>query len=264
MKRVLLLSVLTLTACGTKLPSTVVQLEGRNVEIVETGSGGPTVVFEAGLGNDWTTWDAVAREVSQHARVFAYSRPGYGKSARSEDPRTAKQITEDLRALLAARQFAPPYILVGHSFGGAYMEYFAKAHPEEIAGVVLVDPRHRDFGAKCDEAGISGCGIPAAALPTMPKVERDEVEAYAHVSEEINAAGKFGAYPVRVLTAKVHGFNRDAWSLWESLHGELASEAADGKQVFFPGVGHGIQDERPREVATIILELVNQKCGSAR
>ena len=70
--------------------------------------------------------------------------------------------------------------------------------------------------------------------------------------------------PVRVLTAKVHGFNRDAWLRWESLHGELASEAADGKQVFFPGVGHGIQDERPREVATIILELVNQKCGSAR
>lgn len=259
MKRVLLLSILTFTACGTKLPSTVVQLDGRKVEIVEAGSGGPTVIFEAGLGNDWTTWDATASEVSQHARVFAYSRPGYGKSERTSAARTAKQIVEDLRTLLASREIAPPYILVGHSFGGAYMEYFAKAHPEEVVGVVLVDPRHRDFSAKCDEAGISGCGIPASALPSMPKTDRDEVEAYAHVSEEITAAGQFGAYPVRVLTAKVHSFNRDAWPLWESLHGELATEAADGKQIFFPGVGHGIQDERPREVAAIILELVDQK-----
>lgn len=251
-----LLSVLTLTACGTRLPSTQVQVSGRMVELVEAGSGGPTVIFEAGLGSDFTAWDQVASQVSGHTRVFAYSRPGYGKSERTEAPRTARQIVEDLRALLSARELAPPYVLVGHSFGGAYMEYFARAHPNEVAGVVLVDPRHRDFGAACERAGISGCGIPPAALASMPKVEREEVEAFARVSEEIAAAGGFGAYPVRVLTAKVHGFNRDAWPLWESLHTSLAEEAMDGAQVFFPGAGHGLHEERPREVAAAILQLV--------
>jgi pimeloyl-ACP methyl ester carboxylesterase len=137
--------------------------------------------------------------VAAQARVFAYSRPGYGQSEPSPEPRDAAQIVEDLRALLTARGLAPPYVLVGHSFGGAYMEFFAKAHPEEVNGVVLVDPRHRDFTAACKEAGLEGCVVPADVVATLPKVMVDELEAHAYVSEEIRAAGPFGPYPVRVL-----------------------------------------------------------------
>jgi pimeloyl-ACP methyl ester carboxylesterase len=60
---------------------------------------------------------------------------------------------EELRALLAAQGVAPPYVLVGHSFGGAYQELFAKTYPAEVAGLVLVDPRHRDYSAACEGAG---------------------------------------------------------------------------------------------------------------
>ena len=226
------------------------------VEVVERGAGDTTVVFESGLGNDWTAWDTVADEVAEKARVFAYSRPGYGTSDPTTAPRDATHIVEALRALLVARGYAPPYLLVGHSFGGAYMELFAKAYPEEVVGVVLVDPRHRDFATACEQAGLEGCVVPADVVATLPQVQIDEIADFAHSADQIRAAGSFGPYPVRVLTATVHGFAPEVESLWESLLGSLADEAHDGEQSFFVGAGHVLQVERPHEVAQAIVSLI--------
>ena len=227
------------------------------LEVFEAGAGDATVVFESGLGNDWTSWEPVAREVAVEARVFAYSRPGYGQSEPTDDARDASTIVEQLRTLLASRGYAPPYVLVGHSFGGTYMELFAKAHPEEVAGLVLVDPRHRDFTAACEAAGLAGCTIPASVLPSLRPVESAEYEAFASTADEIRAAGGFGTYPVRVLTATWHSFGPEPEPLWESMLGSLADEAADGEQILFAGAGHGLQTERPHEVAAVILSLVS-------
>lgn len=256
-----LLTITTLPACGSdstgtddKAPDTT---SDRAMEVFETGAGEATVVFEAGFGDDWTPWEQVAGEVAAAARVFAYSRPGYGQSAPSEEARDAARIVEDLRALLATRDVAPPYVLVGHSFGGAYMELFAKAHPSEVLGLVLVDPRHRDFATACEEADLEGCTIPASLVATLPPVQIAEYEAFASTSDEIRAAGAFGSYPVRVLTATSHGFAPEVEALWQSMLGSLADEAANGEQRLFPGAGHYLQLERAHEVAEVILNLVS-------
>ena len=228
----------------------------RAVEVFEAGAGDATVVFESGFGDDWTPWEPVAGEVAARARVFAYSRPGYGGSDPSEDPRDAAHIVEDLRTLLASRGYAPPYVLVGQSFGGTYMELFAKSYPEEVVGLVLVDPRHRDFAAACEEAGLDGCSIPASVVASLPPVQIAEYEAFASASGEIRAAGAFGPYPVRVLTATAHGFAPEIEALWQSMLGSLASEAAAGEQRLFAEAGHYLQTERPYEVAEVILSLV--------
>jgi pimeloyl-ACP methyl ester carboxylesterase len=253
-----LLAVGAVAACGASPEPTPTAdpVSHRTVEVVEFGAGDATVVFESGLGNDWTPWETVATEVAARARVFAYSRPGYGQSEPSPEPRDAAHIVEDLRALLRGRGFAPPYVLVGHSFGGAYMELFAKAHPEEVKGVVLVEPRHRDFTTACEKAGLEGCTIPAAVVASLPQVQIDEFEAFAHTSDEIRPLGAFGAYPVRVLTATSHGFTPEVEALWESMLGSLAHEAADGEQRLFVGAGHNLEVERHHEVAEVILSLV--------
>jgi pimeloyl-ACP methyl ester carboxylesterase len=243
-------------ACGGSSEPTAAAVADEAVEVVEYGGGQTTVVFESGLGNDWTPWEPVASEVAVQARTFAYSRPGYGQSAPSAEPRDAAQIVEDLRALLAARGVAPPFVLVGHSFGGAYMEFFAKAYPEEVMGVVLVDPRHRDFTSACQAGGFDGCVIPASLVASLPPVQADELEAFAHTSEEMGGLGAFGAYPVRVLTATVHGFTPEVEALWVSMLGSLAAEAADGEQSLFVGAGHFLQVERAHEVAQVILSLL--------
>jgi pimeloyl-ACP methyl ester carboxylesterase len=257
-----LLAFAPIAACGMSpdpspdpMPESTAVSE-RAVEVVEYGEGDTTVVFESGLGNDWTSWDEVASEVASEARVFAYSRPGYGQSDETSTPRDAAHIVEDLRALLAARGVAPPYVLVGHSFGGAYMELFAKAHPEEVIGVVLVDPRHRDFTTACEQDGFEGCVPSASVVASLPQVQIDEFNAFAQTSDEIRAVGGFGLYPVRVLTATSHGFAPEVEALWESMLGSLADEAADGEQSVFVGAGHLLQVEKPHEVAEVILSLI--------
>ena len=248
----------------TNLQSHTVDENGHSIEIVTAGSGPATVVFESGLGNDWSSWDAVASDISSDARIFAYSRPGYGGSAAATTPRDPATIVEELRALLRDQGYAPPYILVGHSFGGTYMELFAKAHPDEVTGVVLVEPRHRDFLARCEAAHIDQCGIAASDLATLPDFQVAEYNAFPMGAAEIAAAGPFGSYPVRVLTATAHG-NSDAWeALWEATHASLASEASDGRQIVFAGAGHGLQVERPSEVAKCIRDLLPATRAASR
>jgi pimeloyl-ACP methyl ester carboxylesterase len=136
------------------------------------------------------------------------------------------------------------------------MELFAKAHPEEVAGVVLVDPRHRDFSHACEQAGLEGCSIPEAVLRTLPEVQAHEVTEYAHLSSEIDELGAFGPYPVRVLSGTTHGFSPEVESLWESLLGSLAHEAEHGELSVFAGAGHYLQLERSDAVAQVILDLL--------
>ena len=252
-----LLVLATMAACSTRLTPTVAQVSGRSVQLVEAGAGEVTVVFESGLGDDWEPWDDVASEVALRTRVFAYSRPGYGDSDATPSPRDAATIVADLRSLLAARGVAPPYVLVGHSFGGTYVELFAKSHPEEVVGLVLVDSRHRDFTTACETARIGGCSIPASAVSSLPQVERDEFQAFAMSSGEIHAAGGFRAYPVRVLTATSHDGGSAAFeALWTSMHGSLARESANGEQVVFDGAGHYLQIEESETVTQAILRLL--------
>lgn len=246
---------LLLSAC-TRLESEVVDFQGRKIEVVDAGDGPTTVVFEAGLGDDWKHWNRVARHVSEDARVFAYSRPGYGDSDTTTTPRDPGHIVEDLRELLASQDIPPPYILVGHSFGGTYMELFARAHPEEVAGLVLVDSRPSDFLAECESAGLDVCGVPSAQVEAKGGVFAAEYTAFAEASEEMMAAGTFGAYPVRVLTAtRRAGKSPERMALWTSMHASLAEEAEDGAQIRVHG-GHYLQVFHARKVAEVIRGLL--------
>jgi pimeloyl-ACP methyl ester carboxylesterase len=249
-----------LAACSSAVPARVDNFNGRQVEIATAGSGGPaTVVFEAGNGADWTSWDEVASEVADRTRVFAYSRPGFGVSDPTTSPRNAQTIVEELRALLAYEGYTPPYVLVGHSMGGTYMELFAKAHPDEVVGLVLVDSRHRDFLEICEAAKLDWCGLPEPLLQQQATAAIAEYRAFETASEEIQAAGSFGSYPVRVLTATEHSVSPAREMLWETTNASIAAEATNGKQIIARGSDHFIQLDQPKVVVDAILETLPSK-----
>jgi pimeloyl-ACP methyl ester carboxylesterase len=256
--RLALLSIAVLVAaCSSRIPARVETVDGRQIEIATAGEGGAaTVVFEAGLCDDWTRWDEVASEVSRHTRIFAYSRPGYGASGPATTPRDPKTIVEELRALLASQGYAPPYVLVGHSNGGGYMELFAKSHADEVVGVVLVEPRHRDFLAACEAAGLDLCGIPESTLAMQAPSIIAEYHAYTTASDEIRAAGGFGACPVRVLTASDIPGSAARQALWKSMHASLAAETTHGEQMLVPDTDHYIQVHQPGKVVQAILAVL--------
>jgi pimeloyl-ACP methyl ester carboxylesterase len=129
-------------------------IAGRQVEslTIRHPASPLVVVFEAGSRGTIDKWGKVLEGASRDATVFAYNRPGYGSSEAAATPRDGRTVVEELRQLLRQKSLKPPYVLVGHSLGGLYMQLFARAYPQEVKGLVLVDamyPRQvkatRDF-----------------------------------------------------------------------------------------------------------------------
>lgn len=114
---------------------------GRKVEsiTIKNPASNVVVVFENGSRGTLDKWDKVLEAVSPHASVFTYNRPGYGNSGTTEAPRDGATIVEQLRQVLKHKGLAPPYVLVGHSMGGLYMQLFARRYPDEVVGIVLLD-----------------------------------------------------------------------------------------------------------------------------
>jgi pimeloyl-ACP methyl ester carboxylesterase len=121
-------------------PGRLVDLDHHRLHLLESGRGSPTIVLEAGLMSTVLSWSNLQRELTESYRVVSYDRAGLGWSDLGPMPRTADRIVDELHRLLQQAAIPPPYVLVGHSFGGLTMPLFAARFPEEVAGMVLVDP----------------------------------------------------------------------------------------------------------------------------
>src|SRR5216683_935682 len=123
-------------------PGRLVRVNERQMHIHVTGEGTPAVVFESGMGASCLSWTLVQPEVAQFTRAVSYDRAGHGWSDSAREPRTARQIAQELHTLLDATGVPGPYVLVGHSFGGYVNRAFAQLYRDEVAGIVLVDSVH--------------------------------------------------------------------------------------------------------------------------
>src|SRR5713101_4392549 len=126
-------------------PGRLVRVNERRMHIHVTGEGTLTVVFESGMGASCLSWTLVQPQVEQFSRAVSYDRAGHGWSDPAREPRTARQIAQELYTLLAATGIPGPYVLVGHSFGGYVNRAFAHMYRNEVVGVVgmvLVDSVH--------------------------------------------------------------------------------------------------------------------------
>ncbi|MFB9326066.1 alpha/beta fold hydrolase [Paenibacillus aurantiacus] len=122
----------------------MVQVGDGQLHAIVTGSGGPTVILESGMGGCSLDWSLVQPALSKYATVLAYDRAGFGWSSPASGVPTCAGSASALRELLRALNLAPPYLLVGHSYGGMIMHLFAASYPQEVMGLVLVDSTHAD------------------------------------------------------------------------------------------------------------------------
>ncbi len=119
----------------------MVDVGGRQLHIDVRGQGGPTVVLEAGIAASSISWALVQNRIAEFTTVVSYDRAGFGWSRHAAPHRpTALAAAEELAVLLERAGIAPPFILVGHSFGGLIVRIFQQTFPEKVAGLVLVDP----------------------------------------------------------------------------------------------------------------------------
>jgi len=123
-------------------PGQLVDVGGYRLHLHCIGQGSPTVVLDTGLGAFSLDWGAVQPHIATSTRVCAYDRAGLGWSDPGPTPRSPQQFVAELHALLTKGGVEGPYVLVAHSISGKTARLFASQHPDEVAGMVLVDARH--------------------------------------------------------------------------------------------------------------------------
>jgi pimeloyl-ACP methyl ester carboxylesterase len=233
--------------------------DGLPLRMEVQGSGERTVIFEAGLGNTHDVWRQVQSKIAfRCARTVAYTRAGYPGSPRSSGVRDAITVVGELRAALHNRGISPPYVLVGHSLGGLYMQYFARNFAQEVSGLLLVDSTHWQHIHRLQtEAPASYRMVRMASmlmLPIMKRELRDLVIAGEQVHESPSPAD---GIPVTVLssTKPSPGDLPSFRELAERMQDEIAADYPGSRHIRVEGSAHYIQRDRPDVVIAAAREL---------
>jgi pimeloyl-ACP methyl ester carboxylesterase len=133
-----------MTTLGDFPPGERIDIGGYRLNVHRLGQGKPAVILDTGLGVTSLLWARVLPAVGAFTTACAFDRAGYSGSDPAPEhlPRTSAQIVQEVRLLLQKAEIAPPYVLVGHSFGAINMTWYALHHPDEVAGLVQGDPSH--------------------------------------------------------------------------------------------------------------------------
>ena len=269
-------------------PGSLIELNGRQVHLRCAGEGSPTVILEA--GHISLTWMSVFAEIAELTRVCTYDRPGWGWSEPASSPRTADTIVQELRMLLQAAGVKPPYVLVGHSFGGLLMQLYAARFPDDFEGVVLVDSSHPDQVHRTSDLEgldtvakalkiLGPLGLARMLLPVAPAgdptsrdsaviaLEKDMMmtnRTLRTVAAELSAMRQslrqvadssvdLGDKPLVVLTQ-----GRQRPEFWQQMQEDLSRLSSSSDWQVVDDAGHFIHHDRPDVVVDAIRRVLGR------
>jgi pimeloyl-ACP methyl ester carboxylesterase len=222
----------------------LVDAGGHQLEMILKGQGAPTVVFDAGMGGGMRGWNRARDSVSVHASTVLFERAGFGESEVGPSPRTARQLSTELRAALVNAGVEFPIVLVGHSAGGLFSVVFASTYPNDVAGLVLVDPatdfaydRWRDE----DPTGWASRTTPPGGFEPPPGWP-GQIEALPESIQQFRSSFPLPEIPVIVLTAltPVGGPPlRVGAAEWEQDHLALLARMPRAEHIVLPDAHHG-------------------------
>jgi len=208
--------------------------DGQQVHVRTWGQrapGSPAIILDVSAMMPSSAFSWLARELANDYHVVAYDRPGMGWSRGGSGPRDARAAADALSRALVAAGIGPPYVVVGHSFGGLSARVFAQAHRDDIVALVLLDTTHPDggggqwFGRFARSRALAGhlglwqllprppddlAGLPADDAPAALAVSlwtshldasADELEAWDASVAQARGAGDFGDLPLLVAAA---------------------------------------------------------------
>lgn len=245
---------LLLPACGRPAE------DGLALQV--TGSGSPTIVFEAGLGDESDSWDPIVKQARKLSRVVTYDRAGLGESPPASQTRTAEHIAAELREALRRHRVEPPYLLVTHSAGAWYGLTFAARNPGEVQGILMIDPTPFRFFQEVDRL--------------LPPEQRRELalqeEEYARNASpgrnaewtardasalEASQAAVPSSLAVTILSSGGlrPGEPRSLRQWWLAEHRKWAAQWPQGRQVTIRA-GHYLHHEKPEDVLASLREML--------
>lgn len=277
------------TLSSTPPPGKLVDVGGHRLHLLCQGTGGPAVILEPGLPGSSLAWEAVSAEIKAFTSVCSYDRAGYGWSEAGPSPRTAGNMVQELSVLLRSYAIEPPYVLVGHSFGGLLMQLYASRFPDEVAGMVLVDSSHPDQVSQTKDLEtvsmlgtvirvLAPFGIPRFLFPVPAGSPESRTNAVRSLERELQMTTKSiqtaaseltglrqslfdaGAYrpdlgqrPLIVLTE-----GRRKAKFWLDMQEDLTKLSAVSDWQIVDDAGHFIHHDRPEAVVNAILRILEQ------
>lgn len=243
----------------------LVDIGAYKLDVVRAGSGSPAVIFEAGLGDSLSDWTGIWPAVAKRTTVVAYSRVSAGSTGGPADY-GARRAVADLHALLAKLQIAPPYVLVGRSYGGLLVRLYTSIYPAEVAGLVIVDGVHEQQVRRWGDLDST---YPAAFRAYFDSVIRT-IPPGAQAGEyretvRIQAAGSVEGMlplpdiPIAVLTsmkvtpgATSINLTARGHEAWRAMHDEWFRRSTNGIHIETSKAGHAIQRDEPQLVIDAI------------
>lgn len=256
----MLAGMLTLAACSHTPPDTLLPLpDGRTLSVRQKPGNGPVLVFQSGLGDGWETWRPVWDRLPPGQAAWAYDRPGYGGSPwLPGGRRDATTVARELHQALRAAGVKPPYVLVGHSLGGLYQAAFARLYPDDVAGLLLLEPTHPEHWATLQrEVPALAAVVSALRVASFSPAMRAEFDAQAdgwadlrttlppQLPARLLARSRYTGAEAGAFEAMARRLQAD-WVRW--LPG-LTHRDVDG-------TGHYLQRDRPDVVLDEALRLV--------
>lgn len=261
----------------------LIDVGGHRLYLECTGTGSPVVVLQSGLGESSSYWSRIAPTVAASTTVCTYDRAGHGRSEEA-GPQDGIALATDLHTLLERAGVAGPYVLVGHSSGGAYVRVFAHRYADQVAGMVLLDAQPADaftalpgypatyrafqivypLALSIARVGLLGAmlGLPAdQSSVAAARGARDEVFALPAALQQALALTSLGDRPLIVVTA---GSGQQAG--WLEAQDRLPGLSINSSHRVLPAATHtsiitGVDAEVSRQA---ILDVVSSlRTGTA-
>jgi pimeloyl-ACP methyl ester carboxylesterase len=248
---------------------TYVDAGGHKLRMLISGHGSPSVVFETGgspaAGGPLEGWERVQPAVSQFTRAVSYDRAGTGLSDPGPQPRDAKQVARELHSALHNADVLPPYVLVGHSFGGPMIRVFAGMYPDETAGLVLIDPTQEEFIYWNQARETNDVERQDAE---WKEIQASLTEAHeSRVPQGIPVVLITGMGP-RIFPSFVTGEQkreyREIHQMWLKFHDEWLNTVPSGRHIITENSGHNVPVLEPKLIVGAIHEMIKKTQATSR
>jgi len=237
----------TATAAQTAGSGQLVDIGGRRLYLQCQGAGGPVVILQAGLGGSSDVWARIQPTIAPTATVCAYDRAGRGRSDDPPGPQDGVGLATDLHDLLSKAGITGPYVMVAHSSGGPYVRVFTAQYPDDVVGMVLLDPQPAtaftelpDYPATYDYLRLAAGASPSLArlgllrplfrvAPTeaaadVARSARDELRILPTVLGQAADVTSLGNRPLIVVSAGTGG--QRGWAEAQAAQAMLSTNAA--------------------------------------
>jgi pimeloyl-ACP methyl ester carboxylesterase len=243
-------------------PGQLVDLGGWRIHLNCTGQDSasqPTVILEAGAGGFSVDWSLVQSEVARFARVCSYDRAGLGWSDLGPRPRTLRQVVWELHTLLEKPAVRPPYLLVGHSYGGILARLYAFTYPSEVVGIVLEESGY-ESGVAVFRNGRMVRLVETATGRPIPPVKTSnplhESDLTGDIRSQIEAAARQMAPhandpPYNKLPPEAHRMR--AWAFSQLKHWATNDNPFEGEELAAMLVQQGKKEHPLGDMPLIVL-----------